>query len=187
MPLASTYPSYSTPVLGDYSLSIKTNENDGYLNPRFYRDIGTKGFFAPEQLDQVDRNDLTTIDNFALSEKTNVYGIGVNLWCMVMGRTAPPEPVWTVDPNDDDTLAIRDLGGVWSDEIKDLIALCLRYYLRDRPTFAEMLDLIEEAMAGPVELSRGMMDGSALPAARTANMPLFGEEMYAKWTDRADF
>jgi serine/threonine protein kinase len=134
------------------------------------------------QLDQVDRNDLTTIDNFKLSERTNVYGTGVILWCMVMNETDPKEPVWTVDPNDDDTLAVQDPGGVYSDKLKDLIRLCLRYYPKDRPTFTEMLDFIEEAMAGPVDLSNGMMAGDALPAARTANMPRFDDDMHAKWS-----
>jgi hypothetical protein len=103
-----------------------------------------------------------------------------------MNRAGPPEPVWLEPPDDDDTLAIQDPGGVWSDSLKDLIALCLRYHPRDRPTFAEMLDLIEEAMAGGVDLSNGMMDGSAPPAVRTANMPRFGNDIYAKWNVRPE-
>jgi serine/threonine protein kinase len=47
-PLAATYPYYRTPILGDYGLAVKTNENDNYLNPQFYRGVGTKGFYAPE-------------------------------------------------------------------------------------------------------------------------------------------
>ena len=138
--------------------------------------------FPLRQLDQVNLNDLTTIDNFRFSERTNVYGLGVILWCMVMNETDPKEPVWTVDPEDDDTLAVQDRAGWWSDALKDLIALCLQYYPNNRPTFAEILDYIEEAMSGPVDLSDGMDNGSAPPAVRMVNMPRFGEEMYAKWS-----
>jgi hypothetical protein len=65
---------------------VKTDDNDSF-NPRFYRKDGTPGFFAPEQLEHIDRKDFAIVDDFLLSEQTNVYGIGLILWQVAPGTT----------------------------------------------------------------------------------------------------
>lgn len=149
--------------------------NDDW-NPRFYRGTGTPGYFAPEQQDQINRYDLTIVDDFQLTEKTNMYGMGLVLRCLVTGRT-PPEPAWVGDPEEDESLAIKDPNNEWSRDIKGLIELCLNYYPRRRPGFDEMLELVE-AMSGRVDPSHGMMWGEPDETMRGHDGPRFGEDSY---------
>lgn len=181
--LASIYASFATPVIGDYGIVIRTDDND-VLNPFFYRLTGTPGFLAPEQYEQVNRDDLTTIDDHRLSEKTNVYGIGLILWCLILNATNPPEPIWVGDPDKDGMLDIDDPVGFWSDELKEMISLCLNYDPDNRPTFEELLVYIDEATQAPFDRSLGMRDGIASQAVIDANMPLYGPERYTLFTVR---
>ena len=87
LPTAASYPSYVTPLLADYGHAVRSDDNDSF-NPRFYRKDGTEDFFAPEQLEHVDRTDFAIIDDFKLSEQTNVYGMGLILWQVAPGMTA---------------------------------------------------------------------------------------------------
>jgi serine/threonine protein kinase len=78
LPQVNHYPLHPKPIMGDYGIAIKTSENDP-LNPLFYRNFGPKGYTPPEQLDTVDRRNLTTLDNFRLDEATNVRVLSITL------------------------------------------------------------------------------------------------------------
>jgi hypothetical protein len=98
--------------------------------------------------------------------------------CLIQNRCSPDEPIWIVDPDQDPTLNIQDPGGLWSEELKAMIRICLNYFPVDRPTFDDLLDIIDTATRGQADLSLGMKDGSALVGIRAAHMPRFGNESY---------
>lgn len=156
---------------------VRTEENDP-LNPRFYLEWGTPGFYPPEQREQVDYNGFTAIEDHPLSEKTNVYGVGLILWCLLHKTLKPKEPSWVGNPNNDRTLAINDPNNDWSYQLKDLITLCLQYHPNDRPTFDDILNWIDQAMSGKRDLSDGMMAGDADDAAQARNMPRLEADRY---------
>ena len=177
LPQANHYPIHPTPILGDYGIAIQTTEND-HLNPHFYRNIGTDGYIPPEQLDQVDRRTLSTLDNYRLDEATNVYGIGLILWSLVENNDTPPVPAFLGDPTHDRELRIQDKYDLYTNELKDLIELCLNYRPAHRPTFEFLLANIETATTGIPDLSKGMRTmrpGTVLPVL---GIPNFGSEVY---------
>ena len=105
---------------------------------------------------------------------------------MVHNTVAPPEPAWIGDPNNDSTLHVAVDAEVWSQDLKDMIANCLNYYPDDRPTFEDMLEQIEEATKGSFDRSVGMKDGSPALEIQNANMPMFVDEFYPRFSKRPD-
>ena len=164
------WPKFQTPVLGDYGLAVRTNDDDSF-NPRFYRDAGTPGFFAPEQREQVDLHNMNTVDDFRLSEKTNVFGIGLILWCMLMSRDAPPVPSWVGEPDVDPTYDIPDPHNIWSEPLKNLIHVCLQYDPEDRPDATGFLGYVMNFVTGPRDIANGMRTREPGPGVVFPRMP----------------
>jgi hypothetical protein len=105
-----------------------------------------------------------------------VYGVGLTLWSLVENKNEPPTPAFLGNPTLDRELAIEDKYGLFTHELKDLIALCLNYRPADRPTFEFLLAAIEDATGRVPDLSKGMRDGTAIPVL---GIPRFGSELYA--------
>ncbi|KAK5121344.1 hypothetical protein LTR85_005510 [Meristemomyces frigidus] len=97
---------YPKPVLADYGLGVETSVGDPN-NPRAYRDAGTDGFFAPEQQTWVNRTNrnffdhlqVDGVDVFRLESHTNVWQIGMVMYCL-MHRILRPEQVQYVSSID---------------------------------------------------------------------------------------
>ena len=176
------YPHYNRPILGDYGLAIKTNAADVY-NPRWYNNrLGTFGFLSPEQGKHLNAQTKETIDEWRLGEKTNVYGIGLILWCMVMRRVDPPEAIWLGDPAQDNTLDLPAAVTAHYDPLlTTLIRDCLAYRQDQRPSFNQMLDRIRTATdeaAAAANRSQNMRSGNANHGQRLGNMPTFQNDRY---------
>ena len=162
------YSLYPAPMLGDFGLAFKTTISDPN-NPRWYNNgMGTQGFMAPEQLRYINAGTHRPLDEWKLHSKTNVFGIGVILWCLVTLDTAPRQPVWLHRGEDDTTLGLNPAThpsvGRYSLPLRELIERCLSFRSNDRPSFREMLDIIlretQEGPGGP-NRARGMRSGRA--------------------------
>lgn len=166
------YPWYPKPLLGDFGLAFRTTQDDRF-NPLWYNTgLGTPGFFAPEQKRWRDANTLQRSHNWKLGAKTNVYGVGVVLYCMVMNETRPKQPLWFTPGDGDDTLHITNpdpfdpahVVNNYSTELTDLINDCLEFRPNDRPTFTEMWRYIQREIddaPGQPDCALGMHNGTA--------------------------
>lgn len=177
------WPDYSRPILGDYGVAIKTTPNDP-INPRFYRNAGTREFRTPEQKPSVDRFTLATIDNFPLCEKSNVYGLGLILWCLMHTQNLPTQPLWLDDPKDVDHITIHGNGLFYSPDLRELVEQSLRYDPGDRSSLDALLLMIYDATTddgrlGSRDESEGMRLGAAGPAVQMLAQPLFRADPYS--------
>jgi hypothetical protein len=125
------------------------------------------------------------IDEERLGEATNVYGVGLILWCMITNTTHPGEPPWLEDPAQDTTLDIPATEiGHWSATLRGIITDCLLYDPALRPTFDQILERIavatDETVTG-TNLARYMRSGTATQAQRNLFMPQFLQDRYAYW------
>ena len=167
------YSDYPQPVLADFGLAFKTQTNDP-CNPSMYNGgSGTKGFRAPEQRRWVDSATSQLIDEWALDSKTNVYGVGMILWCMVTLDSQPEEPLWLGRGDMDRTLVplpVAFPANLYSVELRQLIGECLSFFPANRPTFREILTRVDQATGGggPVDRSLGMRNSTAPYQARLA-------------------
>ena len=167
-------------MLGDYGLAVKTHADDDF-NPRWYNyRTGTPGFRAPEQMRHINAQTKEVIDARRLGEKTNVFGVGAVLYCMIMNVASRPEPGWTGNPDLDtsyDYPAAQQTS--FSVQLRDMVTDCLRYDPARRPTFAEMLARIDQATdENGSNLAVGMRSGNVTPAVRARQMPWFVESRY---------
>lgn len=145
------YDLYPTPTLGDFGLAFKTSADDPN-NPRWYNnDLGTPGFKAPEQQQWVENNTFEYLDEHRLDHKTNMYGVGMILWCLVSRNHRPEQPTWLGIAQDNQTLAFPDPRHFpldqYSDELLDLVQQCIAFDPVDRPNFSEVLRTVRNATA----------------------------------------
>ena len=157
-----TYPYYPRPLLGDFGLAFISNHNAA--NPAWYHDAGTQGYQAPEQSNWRNIDTLEQMYAPKLDERTNVFGYGLVLRQLVMGNTeSPPEPLWGGDPSQDQTLAIPPERQVkYSPGLTNLVHACLRYNPVDRPTFAGILQFLNNLVGegdGQENLTQSMRSG----------------------------
>ena len=136
------------PLLADFGLAFKTPPGDIH-NPRWYnRGAGTPGFLSPEHTRWVNPEDMTPVNRWRLGDRTNVYGVGLILWCLVNRNFTPPQPLWLGQGEHDQTLALPHLVNHplsrYSPELKDLIGDCLRFRIDRRPSFHGLLRTIND-------------------------------------------
>lgn len=188
-PNPNDYYQYPKPLLGDFGLAFRTNQNDRF-NPLWYNNrLGTPGFFAPEQTRWRDRNTLQKIHNWRLDHKTNVYGVGMVLYCMVMNRAAPDQPLWLSPGDGDGTLFVHNPhptdpaypANNYSTELTDLINRCLEFDPQNRPTFTVMYRYVRRQTGhgpGQPNLALGMRRGTATPVQQRAQATLHVQDKY---------
>ena len=171
------------PKLADFGLAFRTPPIDP-SNPHFYNDSeGSHGFRPPEQFRWVDPGTMTPVDECRLNSKTNVFGVGCILYCLVTLRDRPPVPAWLGNGNLDQTLAIP-IGwpaGQYSWPLHRFIGDCLRFRQNNRPSFAALLQRINTHTGGNpggVDRSLGMRSGTAAPAVAQAQQLLPPADLY---------
>ena len=104
------WPHYPKILLGDFGMAFRTAQGDPN-NPEWYNEgWGTPRFLAPEQRRYVDLNsaNLNATEDWVLNSRTNVFGVGLILYCLVYLRHSPPKTRWLGDGGPDDTLQIHE-------------------------------------------------------------------------------
>ena len=159
------------PVLGDFGLAFRTRPTDPN-NPQWYNArTGTPGFYAPEQIQWYDARTKEAVNQWPLNEKTNVYGLGMILWCLVRLRQAAQQPFWLGVGENDTTLRPLPIPAPWnyplinySQPLKDLIDDCLAFSQAARPSFQVILNRIQaetDERPGMPDRALGMRSGEA--------------------------
>lgn len=179
------YFDYPKPLLGDFGFAFRTNPTDPH-NPQWYnRGDGTRGFKAPEQSRWVDSNTQAAINVWPLLAATNVYGIGVTLRSLVALNREPRQPFWLGNGAQDQTLMLQTPGvypvDQYSQQLKNLINLCLSFNFAQRPTFDQILNTVRfntNENPGFPNLARNMRSGNAPVWLRNALMPAITPDNY---------
>ena len=160
------YADYPKPLLGDFGLAFKTPTNDPN-NPRWYNEgAGTVGFLAPEQTRYVERDTLDHIEENPLDDKTNVYGFGMILWCLLTQSLRPRQPLWLGVGTTDRTVMLDPPHAypvaVYGQALIDLVNSCLHCDPAQRPSSRELLDnVLREVDEQADNRARGMRSGNA--------------------------
>ncbi|KAK5137945.1 hypothetical protein LTR08_005741 [Meristemomyces frigidus] len=105
-PTNGHFADYPTIMLGDFGLAFKTwtpNANvpgstGDALNPHAFLGAGTAGFRAPEMRAYVNRQTGAPVDRIPMSSKTNVWGVGMIIHCLLCLEPEPAQPDWVGDP-----------------------------------------------------------------------------------------
>lgn len=139
------FESYPTPMVSDFGLSFMTGEDDPF-NPSLYVDGGgTRGFMAPEQASYVSLPDIRPIDRFQMLAHTNVFGVGMIIYCMAALKVNLWQPDFLGDGSErgdvHDAMAIKR----YSVHLRSLIRDCIRFQPNRRPTWVEILERIDAA------------------------------------------
>ena len=151
------------------------NLNDGVYSGN---DYGTVGFMAPEQVGHVFELPLGRARPDA---KTNVWGVGLVLWCMIKhcpgGLDTYVDDKWPLTPAQQAAGRALDLTNPfnwpltpeqsvshpnsvvftpaevnnYSSELRDLVMHCLQYHPNNRPQFDEVLRRIKTATLSAAE------------------------------------
>jgi hypothetical protein len=97
---------YVTPKIGDFGLAIKTSAADTSFNPKMFVDgWGTAGFMAPERKKNIDLPTHLELDDFQLLAHTNVFEIGIIMYCLIALVDRPEEKEW--NGTDQEMLHVR--------------------------------------------------------------------------------
>lgn len=84
------WPDYPTPRLGDFGLTIFTNERDN-RNPENYAGYGTDGWKAPEQFHEFCDELAGKVEiPIKIDARTNIWAIGLTIWAVALGYGYPP-------------------------------------------------------------------------------------------------
>ncbi|KAK4628249.1 putative serine/threonine-protein kinase nek2 [Fulvia fulva] len=155
------WPSYPKPLLGDFGLAIETSPTDPH-NPTWHLELGTPGYMAPEQLAYIDRTTLFHLNPTPLTEKTNVFGIGVILYSLLTlnhGAASGIQPEFLgVNPQDQNPFTLQDDEGdpydqnnadKYTESLRGLIDECTHYDPALRPDFREILRRTRGLFDGP--------------------------------------
>ncbi|KAK4987333.1 hypothetical protein LTR50_004668 [Elasticomyces elasticus] len=102
---------YPTPKLIDFGLAIETRQDD----TRNWTGMGTRGWVAPEQASNSRKPFLDETANMQLSAKTNIWAVGMVIYCLINGLMAPPE------------LYFNDETGDWSGEMPRFRRMPLKF------------------------------------------------------------
>ncbi|KAF2170157.1 hypothetical protein M409DRAFT_19763 [Zasmidium cellare ATCC 36951] len=189
-PTTGYYPRYPRPAVGDFGFGIRTPPDDP-LNPSWLRGNGTEGYRAPESYSWVDRDSGRAVDqNVQIRSATDVYGIGMILYCLVKQEPSPTQPLWLGNGETDTTLSFDDEDRlVYSHHLLEIVQVCLSFRPNKRPTPSELLDLVEfytkdyDAYTPDGEVNphtRGMADmfGDVDEEVQAVNRLDYGQDAY---------
>lgn len=130
------------------------------------------------------------IDEWRLTEQTNVWGIGLVLWTILANHTSLHQPSWIGNAQHEDThFPIKDdfVRDGWSQQILSLVRDCLQYDVDARPMFDDMLTRIGAAVAvddnaagdgKELNPASDMREGNASKPEKSNNTPHFREDRY---------
>lgn len=138
------FPFYPTPKLGDFGVAVRTSSLDGE-NPGNLLGCGTWGYFAPEQKNRQDKQNMPWYlrgRRGRLSAHTNVWGMGVIMYELLTLHQA--QYALFLDESDPRG-GIEGLSEIrtsktpeYSDPLRTLIRECLRPDPRERPVIEEI-------------------------------------------------
>ena len=146
---ADSWPLYPKPRLGDFGLAFETWEDDE-LNPLIWnRNVGTRGFKAPEQCRFIGCETREPVHAFQLLAHTNVWGVGMIIWSLVhkFVPSSGNQPSYLPGGIFEYSMH-RDLKKAYSAELVSMIADCIKFDPAARPSFAQLRDRIETFIAG---------------------------------------
>ncbi|KAK4541906.1 hypothetical protein LTR36_007270 [Oleoguttula mirabilis] len=150
--LPDRYQGYSTPKLGDFGFAVMLPPNDT-RRPKEFTRCGTPFCRAPEQLWlSKDREDAQA-PPMRLSSKTNTWGVGNLMWCLVELVEGDEENLLWEAPQDyakDSKKTQSQIQPVFRERSRDvydeklltLILRCVAYDPDERPSFQRILRLI---------------------------------------------
>lgn len=158
-PRDDRYPDYQSVRMGDFGNAFFTSPEDP-TNPRFWNNgVGTDGFLAPEQRRYVMSDTGERVDDFQLLAHTNVWGVGIIMYCLVTLEEYPVQLEY-LDVEQPTLPRTR-----YSEDLIDLINGCLRFNPEFRQTFRGLRDSIARhtgaAGAGGNDRSEQMRSGTA--------------------------
>lgn len=155
----SRYVGYPGVKLADFGFAVFSKAGDR-RNPTEIAVRGTRNCRAPEQVHHVLREEKGVR---RLSEKTNVWGIGMIMWSYIMifgfTRCAPLnfDDERRCEPAFYDDGAEYRPEQVYSADLLRLILQCMKYKPEERPTFTRILKRIRHfTSGGPVDHARGL-------------------------------
>lgn len=173
------YPLYPQPLLGDFGLAFFSRYKDVKTpaNPDYYQGLGTPGFIAPEMLNQsVVENrkevikgfkDRTNNTTWELNQKTNVFGIGLILWCLIHLKEGPPQSKFRKGDNDDTLQKASARSITYSPELQELVQDCCKFRREDRPTLQALRERIYNLLLEDGrDIAAKMASGAASEAAQ---------------------
>lgn len=164
------YPTFKLADFG-FSVQLERRNKEGY-----YLQRGTDGYFAPEQLEPP--------KDPGLSNKTNVWGIGVTMMALM---NLDENPRVMVKIPHYEAVQVPRLGpkskAYYSDRLVALVERCVEYDQELRAEFSDLLTAIQNNTGGnpnAVDLAQGARAGKklAVPPGLTLLQHL-GENKYA--------
>ncbi|KAK5137948.1 hypothetical protein LTR08_005744 [Meristemomyces frigidus] len=167
---ATQFSDYPTPMLGDFGLAVKILDDD-QLNPSMFLDsYGTSGFIAPEMRGYVDRATGEPLERWPLGSATNLWGIGMIMYCLIARDSVPTQKEWLGDAALD-VIDMRNAGvpGAYSNDLCDLVEECLAARPNERGNFQDLIrdiDILLDEALGAANRAQGMRNGSADPAVQ---------------------
>lgn len=154
----------------DRGLAIYTYEDDPN-NPHWYQGPGTESFRAPEIAQFVDQQTLQPVGE-RISSCTNVWGVGIILYCLMTNIVYPDQPNWYGDPSNEDMYlpANNPQHAHYSQHLLQLLTDCLEGNAAVRQSPAQLLTYIRTSLNNNGAVTHlGMMDGTANQGVVSAN------------------
>ncbi|KAL8645090.1 MAG: hypothetical protein Q9226_007459, partial [Calogaya cf. arnoldii] len=153
-------PAYPTTKLGDFGFAIATGEDDEH-NPHRLKDLGSKGYKAPEQklgLEELDARKYTSkqrkkIDDFVpkgvtkdwpqLGTHTNIWGVGACMYELILLTTASLD--LTKAANEGGALGKLQTHRTpeYSKPLTNLVHQCLKHDPKRRPKLNKLEEVID--------------------------------------------
>lgn len=134
----SRFPSYPVARVGDFGVSIMTDEDDP-VNPTMYNDgSGTVCWRAPEQILYLDRTTLVPIPErlMQLGHATNVWGIGAIIMRLMNRQPNPAGPKYIGGKPETPNFNAR--GREYSKPLRELVEKCVQFKPEDRPNLRDV-------------------------------------------------
>ncbi|KAF2163784.1 hypothetical protein M409DRAFT_25966 [Zasmidium cellare ATCC 36951] len=174
------FPEYPQARVGDWGLAIRTSRDDPN-NPHWYQGPGTPGYRAPEHDGFVSAQTLRPLGGKMLA-CTNVWGIGIILYCLITTQVDPDQPGWLGDPQDETMYypANNDKYKFYSQELIEVLMACLTIDESVRAGPAQLLRQIRNTLLRRGQNTHmGMMDGTASEVLQAINALTFTPDQYA--------
>ena len=135
----------------------------------------------------IDRAMATPFDRRPLTSKTNVWGVGMIIYCLITLTTHPEQSDWLGDPALDIPSSANDQVMAYSPRLHLTVQRCLEYDPTMRWTFRQIIASINTSIQeNGLNLAQGMRVASARPyiQARADELLTLPNDVYALGMDR---
>ena len=130
----------------------------------------------------VDRASGDPVDRQPLTGKTNVWGVGMIIYCLITLITRPRQSDWLGDPALDIPNSQNNEAMAYSFRLHNVLRQCLDYNPATRWTFRQIIQNIDISIQENLfNLAQGMRAASVRPytQARADNIPILPNDVYA--------